>query len=83
MAVSGPLTQFHYNGHDQAVSYFSKLLSTAEKNYSTNDLEAFGLIYFLHRFGCSLEGMEFEALPDNQFLESFFKNKNLSSREAR
>lgn len=58
-------------------------MSPAEENYSTNDREILGLVYFLKRFRCYLEGVEFEVLTDNQVLKHFFSKPNLSRRESR
>ena len=42
-----------------------------------------GLIYFLKRHRCYLEGSEFEVITDNQVLKYFFTKQTLSRREAR
>lgn len=83
VAVGGTLTQISDDGNEHAVSFFSKRLSPAEENYSANDRELLGLVYFLQRFRCYLEGAEFEVLTDNQVLKYFFTKQNLSRREAR
>lgn len=82
LAVGGTLPQS--NGDDEhVISYFSKRLSPAEENYSANDRELLGLVYFLQRFRCYLEGSAFEVLTDNQVLNYFFSKPNLTRREAR
>lgn len=83
VAVGGTLTQADDDGDEHAVSFFSKRLSPAEENYSANDRELLGLVYFLQRFRCYLEGAEFEVLTDNQVLKYFFSKTTLSRREAR
>lgn len=65
------------------VAYFSKRLNDAEENYTANDRELLGLVYFLKRFRCYLEGSEFEVITDNQVLKHFFTKPHLSRREAR
>lgn len=82
LAVGGTLTQVTKNG-EHAISYFSRRLSPAEENYSANDRELLGTIYFLQRFRCYLDCSEFEILTDNQVLKSFFNKSNLSRKEAR
>lgn len=82
LAVGGTLTQVHATG-EHPISYFSKRLSPAEENYSANDRELMGLIYFLKRFRCYLEGTSFEVVTDNQVLRSFFTKPALSRRESR
>lgn len=82
-AVGETLSQIDVNGHEQAIAYFSKRLSTTKENYSANDLEILGIVYFLQRFRCYLEGSEFEVITDNQVLRYFFSKPSLSRREAR
>ena len=82
-AVGGTLTQKDDEGNDRVIAFFSKKLSPAETNYTANDRELLGLIYFLERFRCYLEGSEFEIITDNQVLKSFFTKAKLSRREAR
>lgn len=54
-------------------------MSPAKENYKASDRELFGMIYFLQRFCCYLEGSEFKILTENQVLKSFF-NKAIPSR---
>ena len=82
-AVGGTLTQLDENGKDRVIAYFSKKLDPAEQNYTANDRELLGLIRFLERFRCYLEGWEFEIFTDNQVLKHFFTKKDLSRKEAR
>lgn len=83
LAVGGTLTQLDDDGNDRAIAYFSKRLSPAEENYSANDRELLGLVYFLKRFRCYVEGSEFEVVIDNQVLNYYFTKQTLSRREAR
>ena len=82
-AVGGTLTQLDENGMDRVISFFSKKLSDAEANYSANDRELLGLVRFLERFRCYLEGSTFEIFTDNQVLKHFFTKAKLSRRESR
>lgn len=83
LAVGGTLTQKDSDGYDRAIAYFSKRLSNAEENYTANDRELLGLVYFLKRFRCYLEGSEFEVVIDNQILSYYFTKPTLSRRETR
>ncbi len=65
------------------IAFFSKKLSPAEQNFTTNDRELLGLIYFSQRFRCYLEGSTFEIFTDNQVLRSSFTKPKMSTREAR
>ncbi len=82
-AVGGTLTQLENNGKDRVIALFSKKLIPAEQNYTTNDRELLGLIHFLQRFRCYLEGSSFEIFTDNQELKNLFTKPKLSRREAR
>lgn len=82
-AVGGTLTQRENDGHERVIAYYSKRLNTAEENYTSNDRELLGLVYFLKRFRCYLEGSNFEVVTDNQVLRHFLTKKHLSCREAR
>lgn len=82
-AVGGTLTQLDDQGRDRVVAFFSKKLSPAEEKYTANDRELLGLVYFLKRFRCYLEGSTFEVFTDNQVLKYFFTKPMLSRREAR
>ncbi len=63
-SVGGTLAQRDQLGNEHPVAYFSKKLSPAETNYSANDRKLLGLILFLRRFRCYLEGHEFEIFTD-------------------
>lgn len=82
-AVGGTLTQLDENGNDRVVAYFSKKLADAEVRYTANERELLGLVYFLKRFRCYLEGSTFEVFTDNQVLKHFFTKPTLNRREAR
>lgn len=58
-AFGGTLTQLDYNGSDLVFTYFYKKLSGTEQKYTTNERELLGLVYFLKRFRCYLEGTTF------------------------
>ena len=82
-AVGGTLTQLDADGRDRVIAFFSKKLSLAEQNYTANDRELLGLVYFLQRFRCYLEGTSFEIFTDNQVLKHFNTRPKFSRREAR
>ena len=65
------------------VDYFSKKLSDTEQDYTANERELLGLVYFLKRFRCYLEGSSFEVITDNQGLYHFFTNPHMGRKEAR
>ena len=83
LAVGGTLTKLDENGRDRVIAFYSKKLSPAEADYFANDREHLGLISFLERFRCCLEGSTFEIFTDNQVLKHFFSKPRLSRKEAR
>lgn len=82
-AVGGTLTQLNGNRADHVVAYFSKKLSETEQNYTASERELLGLVYFLKRFRCYLEGSTFDVFTDNQVLKNFFSKPSLNCRKAR
>lgn len=76
LAVGGTLTQLYNAGHDRAVAFYYKRLSQAEENYSANDRELLGLVHFLKRLRCYLEGSEFEVITDNQVLRHLLQKQS-------
>ena len=82
-AVGITLTQLDDSGKDRVIAFFSKKLSSEEQNYTTNDRELLGLIHFLQRFRCYLEGWSSEIFADNEVLRNFFTKPKLSRRDAR
>ena len=83
LAVGGTLTQPDDSGNDKVIAYFSKKLSPEEEDYCASDRELLGLVYFLKRFRCYLEGATFEEFTDNQVLKNFFTKPSMSRKEAR
>ncbi len=81
--VRGTLTELDEVGKDRVIAYHSKNLSSVERNYSTNDRELHGIIYFLMMFSFSREGSDIEIFTDNQVLKRFFTKAKLIRREAR
>ena len=82
-AVGGTLTQLDDNGAERVIAFFSKKLSNTERDYTANERELLGLVYFLKRFRCYLEGMTFEVFIDNQVLKNFLTKPLLNRKEAR
>lgn len=82
-SVGCTLTQFDDKRQDRVIAYYSKCLNSAEENYTSNDRELLGLVYFLKRFRCYVEESSFEVLTDNRVLRHFLSKKTLSRRDAR
>ncbi|XP_053549738.1 uncharacterized protein LOC128641196 [Bombina bombina] len=67
------------------VAYYSRLLTTAERNYSVGDLELLAIKSALDHWRHLLEGTEepFQVLTDHKNLQYLKRNKTLSSRQVR
>lgn len=83
LAVGGTLAQLHEEKQDRVIAFFSKRLSSAEQDYTANERELFGLIYFLERFRCYLEDSKFDRFTDYQVLKHSSPKQKLKRREAR
>lgn len=83
LAVGGTLTQLDDKGKDRVIAFYSKMLYPTEADYSANDHGLLGLISFLGRFRCYLEGSSFEIFTENQVLKHFFTKPKMSRKEAR
>ena len=81
-AIGGILTQLDNSSKGRVISFFSKNLSPAEQNYTTNVRELLDLIYFSKRFRCYLARSSFDIFTDNQVLKKFVTKPKLSKREA-
>ena len=82
-AAGGGLTQQDEQDKDRVIALILGKLTPAEENYSANDRELLGLVYFLEIFRCYVEGSSFEILMGNQVLMHFFIKHKLSKIEAR
>ena len=80
-SFGGTVTQLDDTEKDRVI-VFSKNLSTAEQKCTANDRYLLGLVHFLQRSRCYLEGTSFDTLTENQFLKHFFTNLTLSRRAA-
>lgn len=63
--------------------YISRKLNTAEKNYSTVELEALAVVYTISKFRKYLLGKEFIIESDNQPLKVITSGSPKSARIAR
>jgi hypothetical protein len=50
LAVEAMLAQNPTRKYDQPITYASRLLNNAEKNYTTTEKEALAMVYALHNF---------------------------------
>ena len=73
-----------YNGIKKPISYASRLMTSAEKNYNVTSTEALALIYGLKKFRNIIYGCEITALTDHlPLLQMFSKSAALEGRLQR
>lgn len=66
------LTQFQ-NNTEQVISFASRGLSKAEKNYATTEKECLACILDCEKFRAYIEGVKFTIITDNAALKFLFK----------
>ena len=71
------------NRNDQVISFFLKEISAEEINYTTIDRDFLGVILFLERFRCLLEGWDIEIFTGKKVLKHFLWKKNLRRRQEK
>ncbi len=84
-ATGGVLTQMGPDSQRHPVSFHSKSLSPAERNYDIYDKELLAIIRVLEEWRHHLEGSPHKVivLTDHKNLEYFLKTKSLTRRQAR
>jgi transposase InsO family protein len=83
-AIGSALMQFDDDGNERVVSYASRQLRAAEKNYPVHDKELLSMKYALTKFRVYLLGSKpFKVYTDHASLRTAIKTPHLSQRMAR
>ncbi|KAG3155132.1 hypothetical protein PC128_g22134 [Phytophthora cactorum] len=83
-AIGSALMQFDDEGKERVVSYQSRQLKPAERNYPVHDKELLAMCYALIKFRVYLLGEEsFAVYTDHASLRTAMKTPHLSQRMAR
>ncbi|KAE9072555.1 hypothetical protein PF010_g25437 [Phytophthora fragariae] len=83
-AIGCALMQFDAEGHERVVSYQSRQMKPAEKNYPVHDKELLAMRYDLIKFRVYLLGEQtFAVYTDHASLRTVMKSPHLFQRMAR
>jgi hypothetical protein len=81
--IGAVLSQVNDSGSERVISYFSKPLKPAEKNYSITELEALAMVKAIEHFRPYLYGRKFTVITDHQALVYLHTNRQPTGRLAR
>ena len=84
-AIGGVLFQLHPDGFNHPVSYISRTLNPAERNYDVSDKEMLAIVYACRQWRPLLLSLDtpFVAITDHSSLTSFMSTKVLTRRQVR
>ena len=71
------------DGRDHAISYISRTLTAAERNYSVTQLECLAVVWAVRTFRPYIHGQKFTIITDHSALRWLFGQPNPSGRLAR
>jgi hypothetical protein len=74
-AISAILSQLH-NGKERPISFASRMLNAAERNYSTTQKELLAVVYGTQIHRCILYGRRFKIVTDHAALKWLITVKN-------
>ena len=83
IAVGAMLGQNHNGKHDQPISYASRLLNSAERNYTNTEREVLAMVYAINKFRHYLMSNLFVFFVDHMALVYLVNKPHVSGRIAR
>ena len=82
-AIGGWLGQIDAEGNERVVTYWSRRLIQAERNYPVHEREFLAMYEFIKKFRVYLHGIEFSARVDHRSMEHLQTQPELSERQIR
>ena len=83
IGIGAVLMQNDEQGKSRAIAYASRLLNSAERNYSVTNREALAVVWALRHFRDLILGYKIHVFTDHYAVTELFKGKNLSGKFAR
>ena len=83
LGLGAVLTQRTHRGKNRVIAYASRVLNSAEANYSVTHQEALAVIWALTHFRDLILGYPITVFTDHVAVTNLFKGRNLSGRLAR
>lgn len=83
VGVGGVLYQIDDNGNERPISFVSKKLSGAQRNYTVTELECLAAVFSVMKFRPYIEGSHFKIVTDHSSLRWLMSQRDLSGRLAR
>ena len=77
------LSQPQTNGKNHPVSYASRSLTKAERNYGITDLETLAVVWAVHYFRFHLYGGSVTVLTDHSAVKAVLTSPNLTGKQGR
>jgi len=81
--VSGTLMQKDDEGHDHAITYINKILSSRERKWTTTEKECYAVIWSLEKLRPYIEGYSFVVYTDHSSLIWLKNLKDVTRRLGR
>ena len=83
VGIGGVIFQKDDDQGEHPISYFSKKLSSAQKNYSVTERECLAVVRSVEKFRCYIDLLPFTIITDHSSLKWLMHSKDLGGRLGR